>query len=30
LSDVRCQIDNYKRFKALTDERGDLSIDAVA
>jgi hypothetical protein len=30
LSDVRCHIDNYKRFKALTDERGDLSIDAVA
>ena len=22
LSDVRCQIDNYKRFKALTDEWG--------
>ena len=27
LSDVRRQIDNYKRFKALTDEWVDLSIE---
>jgi hypothetical protein len=27
LSDVRRQIDNYKRFKALTEEWVDLSIE---